>query len=125
MWQTSQTFCAQPTLLTQVRADPAIKECISQGGFNSQMLWIIRGLAQTLAPSVNPATELEPRPVFMREMEEECVEGGAKDKLAEFIRDRTVPCERKAAMRCATVRRDLCVAVCLLRQMHDRDGAII
>ena len=97
VWQTSQTFCAQPTLLTQVRADPAIKECISQGGFNSQMLWIIRGLAQTLAPSVNPATELEPRPVFMREMEEECVEGGAKDKLAEFIRDRTVPCERKAA----------------------------
>ena len=97
VWQTSQTFCTQPRLLTQKRADPTIKQQIAAGAFNAELLWLVRGLALTLTASVNPATELEPRPVFMREVEEECLEGSSKEQFLEFISEHTEPCDRKSA----------------------------
>jgi hypothetical protein len=97
VWQTSQTFCVHPTLLTQRRADPNIKHQIATGAFSAELLWLVRGLARTLLASVNPATELEPRPAFMVEVEQECLEGSSKEKFTEFILQRTEPCDRKSA----------------------------
>ena len=97
VWQTSQTFSVKPKTLTEVLADPTVKQKIMKGTFNSQLLCLVLGLAPTLSPELNPETELEPRPVFMKEMEEECAEDNSHAKLKAFIVTHTLPCERKDA----------------------------
>ena len=97
IWQTTQTFSAKPKKLTEIQADPNIKQRIVKGEFNPQMLWLLRGLVPTLSAVVNPATELEPRPEYMREMEDECAEGSSSDKFVDFITNMTLPCAGKDA----------------------------
>ena len=97
VWQTSQTFSVKPKTLTEVMADPTVKQKIMKGTFNSQLLWLVLGLAPTLSPELNPETELEPRPAFMKEMEAECAEDNSHAKLKAFIETHTLPCERKDA----------------------------
>jgi hypothetical protein len=97
IWQTSQTFATRPSTLTEQKADPTIKLRITAGAFNAQLLWLVKGLARTLSPELNPSTELEPRPGFMRAIEEECSEGNAKERFKEFVANCVLPCERKQA----------------------------
>jgi len=97
IWQTCQTFAVNPSKLTEVRADPSIKQRIASGEFNAQLLWIEKGLARTLTTDINPATELEPRPQFMKDIEVECAEGGSGEQFEQFVRECTEPCDRKSA----------------------------
>ena len=97
IWQTAQTFSTKPSKLTEVKADPTIKQRIAAGEFNAELLWLVTGLVRTLTPEANPSTELEPKPQFMQDMEAECAEGGSKERFSEFIAKETVPCDRKTA----------------------------
>ncbi len=97
IWQTTQTFSTKPTKMTEIKADPLIKQRIAQGEFNAELLWLVKGLARTLSPEANPTTELEPRPQFMKDMELECAEGGSAERFPEFLAKETKPCDRKLA----------------------------
>ena len=43
IWQTTQTFRAHPTKLTEHKADDTLKGRILQGVFNPQLVWLLRG----------------------------------------------------------------------------------
>ena len=101
IWQTTQTFSTKPATLTEVKAEPEIKQRITTGYFNPQLLWLVKGLARTLSAELNPSTELEPRPKFMRELEAESAEGNNHEKFEEFVQTMTLPCERKHAEKIA------------------------
>ena len=83
--------------MTEIKADPLIKQRIAQGEFNAELVWLVKCLARTLSPEANPTTELEPRPQFMKDMEAECAEGGAAERFGEFVETKTTPCDRKSA----------------------------
>ena len=68
IWQTTQTFRAKPEKLTEHKADDTLKARMLDGEFNSQLVWLLRGLWETLEPAVNPDTTLLPIPVFLREL---------------------------------------------------------
>ena len=97
IWATSQTFAVKPTKITEVKADPTIKERIQAGFYNSQLLWLVKGLVATLTSEINPATTLEPRPPSMKLLEEECREGGLKEEFLTFVKEKCAPCARKDA----------------------------
>ena len=97
LWQTTQTFKAKPTKLTEHKADDTLKARILAGDFNSQLVWLVRGLWPSLATDVNPGTTLLPIPKFMKELEDLSNTGGSQDKLREWIHTRCKPVERKHA----------------------------
>ena len=97
IWQTTQTFRAKPEKLTEHKADDTLKARILDGEFNSQLVWLLRGLWETLEPAVNPGTTLLPIPVFMRELEALSAAGGSKDALVAWIAASCKPVDRKKA----------------------------
>ena len=97
IWATTRTFAAKPTKVTEVQADPVIKQRIQSGHYNPQLLWLVKGMVATLTPDVNPSTTLEPCPPSMKHLEEECQEGGLKDEFEKFIKEKCAPTTRKDA----------------------------
>ena len=81
VWQTTQTFKAVPKSLTEHKSDPTLKSRILKGEFNTQLLWFVVKLFDTLHPDLNPDTELQPRPEFMKELQDDMSAGGMRSKL--------------------------------------------
>jgi hypothetical protein len=97
IWQTTQTFRAKPQKLTEHKADDTLKGRILKGEFNSQLVWLLRGLWETLEPDVNPGTMLLPIPADMQELETLNAAGGSQDALLAWIVESCEPVERKKA----------------------------
>ena len=97
IWQTTQTFRAKPQKLTEHKADDTLKARILKGEFNSQLVWLLRGLWASLESDVNPGTTLLPIPEFMKELEALSARGGSQDELVSWIADSCEAVERKNA----------------------------
>ncbi|CAK0859598.1 unnamed protein product [Prorocentrum cordatum] len=97
IWQTTQTFRPKPKKLTEHKADDTFKARILKREFNSQLVWLLRGLWDTLGCDVNPGTTLLPIPEFMKELEALSAGGGSQDTLLSWIADCCEPVERKNA----------------------------
>ena len=68
------------------------------GEFNPQLVWLLRGLWETLGSEVNPGTMLQPIPASMRELETLSAAGGSQDALVAWIAASCKPVDRKDAM---------------------------
>ena len=97
IWQTTQTFRAKPQKLTEHKADDTLKARILKGEFNSQLLWLLRGLWASLDSAVNPGTTLLPIPELMKELETLSAGGGSQDALLSWIAGCCEPVDRKNA----------------------------
>jgi len=97
VWQTTRTFATHPTTLTQHKADDTLKARILAGEFNSQLLWLVCGLVPSLSVEANPGTTIEPRPSFMKELEEAVVAGGSKAAFSSWLAEKCKPVPRKDA----------------------------
>ena len=74
-----------------------MKARILKGEFNSQLVWLLRGLWASLESDVNPGTTLLPIPEFMKELEALSARGGSQDELVSWIADSCEAVERKNA----------------------------
>ena len=53
--------------MTEHKADDTLKARILKGEFNSQLVWLLRGLWKSLESHVNPGTMLLPIPEVVKE----------------------------------------------------------
>jgi hypothetical protein len=117
IWQTTQTFRAKPQKLTEHKADDTLKGRILKGEFNSQLVWLLRGLWETLEPDVNPGTMLLPIPADMRELETLSAAGGSQETLLAWIGASCLPVDRKKASKMPNFKKAAAdhLGVCLMQ----------
>ena len=95
IFQTAARFVPKPTLLTENACDDTLKPRINKGAFNPHMLYFIETLYPSLDSTVNPGTELAPKPPEMKLLEQEMQETDeGKPTVAQFLEQK---CERVSA----------------------------
>ena len=117
IWQTTQTFRAKPQKLTEHKADDTLKGRILSGEFNSQLVFLLRGLWETLETDVNPGTMLLPMPEDMQELEALSASGGSQEALLAWIAGSCEPVDRKSATKMKDFKQKAAaqLGVCLLQ----------
>ena len=113
IWQTTQTFRAKPQKLTEHKADDTLKGRILKGEFNAQLVWLLRGLWETLGPDVNPGTMLQPIPAFMQELEVLSAAGGSQEGLLKWIAQSCEPVQRNSATKIADFKKAAASTLCV------------
>ena len=113
VWETTQTFKAKPTKLTEQKGDDTLKSKITAGFYNRQLLWLVRGLWATLAADVNPGTNLQPVPKFMKELEAMYSAGGSRVQVEKFIEKYCEYVPRKDATNIAELKKVLAEFLCV------------
>ena len=86
VWESKARFTHNPTTLTEVKSDDSLKDRITRGVFNPEVLWWVIGLTGTLTEEVNPGTVLLPRPACMLDAEAVVKpDGDPKQTLLDFL----------------------------------------
>lgn len=113
IWQTTQTFRAKPQKLTEHKADDTLKGRILKGEFNAQLVWLLRGLWESLGTDVNPGTMLQPIPAFMQELEVLSAAGGSQEGLLKWVAQSCEPVERNRATKITDFKKAAASALCV------------
>ena len=102
----TKLFNGDHTNPNYVKPDPALKERITNGYYNTQLLFLVKLLMPTLAPEICPGSNVVPMPRSVQQhiddMAAETSERTGqltKEQIRDWLEDKTEPCNRKQATR--------------------------